>query len=66
MRVLGGHRCPFIVIDGRCAVPGAQDSDTLLGLLQATWIDIHPLTTVQPGGDARTCGPEGCEVPVGP
>jgi predicted DsbA family dithiol-disulfide isomerase len=62
---LGATGAPFIVIDGRYAVPGAQDSDTLLGLLQAAWNEIHPLTAVEPG-DARTCGPEGCAVPVHP
>ncbi|KDN77126.1 hypothetical protein DF19_13090 [Streptomyces olindensis] len=32
---LGVTGAPFIVVDGRYGVPGAQDSDTLLGLLRA-------------------------------
>lgn len=60
---LGATGDPFIVIDGRYAVPGAQDSDTLLELLQTAWNEFHPLIAVEPG-DARTCGPEGCAVPV--
>jgi predicted DsbA family dithiol-disulfide isomerase len=49
---LGATGAPFILIDGRYAVAGARDSDTLLGLLQTAWNETHPITTVAPGGDA--------------
>ncbi|MEU9048348.1 MULTISPECIES: DsbA family oxidoreductase [unclassified Kitasatospora] len=61
---LGATGAPFIVIDGRYGVPGAQDSDTLLDLLRTAWNDPHPLTPVAEGGDAPVCGPDGCAVPA--
>ncbi|MGW7658455.1 DsbA family oxidoreductase, partial [Streptomyces tendae] len=59
---LGATGAPFIVIDGRYGVPGAQDSDTLLDLLRTAWDDTHPLTPA--GGGAPACGPDGRAVPV--
>lgn len=56
-RRLGATGAPFIVIDGRYGVPGAQDSDTLLDLLRTAWDDTHPLAPA--GGDAPACGPDG-------
>lgn len=38
---LGATGAPFLVIDGRHTVAGAQDSDTLLGLLQTAWNEIQ-------------------------
>ncbi|MFI7501799.1 DsbA family protein [Streptomyces sp. NPDC049687] len=58
---LGARGAPFIVIDGRYGVPGAQDSDTLLDLLRTAWTDTHPVTPA--AGDALVCGPDGCAVP---
>ncbi|MFF7987201.1 DsbA family protein [Streptomyces sp. NPDC007901] len=58
---LGARGAPFIVIDGRYGVPGAQDSDTLLDLLRTAWTDTHPVTPA--AGDAPVCGPDGCAVP---
>lgn len=58
---LGARGAPFIVIDGRYGVPGAQDSDTLLDLLRTAWTDTHPVTPAT--GDAPVCGPDGCAVP---
>lgn len=51
---------PFIVVDDRYRVRGAQDSDSFLELLRKAWDDSHPLT---PAGDAPVCGPDGCAVP---
>ncbi|MET7905441.1 DsbA family oxidoreductase [Streptomyces sp. NPDC005355] len=56
---LGANGAPFIVIDGRYGVPGAQDSDTLLDLLRTAWADTHPVT-LAPGGDTPACGPDIC------
>ena len=58
---LGARGAPFIVLDGRYGVPGAQDSDTLLDLLRTAWTDTHPVTPAV--GDAPVCGPDGCAVP---
>ncbi|MFG2025921.1 DsbA family protein [Streptomyces sp. NPDC048825] len=58
---LGATGAPFTVIDGRYAVPGAQGSDALLGLLRTAWNETHPVT-VAPAGDAPACGPDGCAV----
>ncbi|MFF7451569.1 MULTISPECIES: DsbA family protein [unclassified Streptomyces] len=62
---LGATGAPFIVVDGRYGVPGAQDRDTLLDLLQTAWDETHPIT-LTPAGDAPGCGPDGCAVPVRP
>lgn len=62
---LGATGAPFTVIDGRYAAPGAQDTDTLLGLLRTAWNQTHPVTAA-PGGDAPACGPDGCAVPARP
>lgn len=59
---LGAQGAPFIVVDGRYGMPGAQDSDALLDLLRKAWDDTHPLTTA-PGADAPVCVPDGCAVP---
>ncbi len=60
---LGATGAPFIVVDGRYGVPGAQESDSLLELLRTAWDDSHPLTLATAGGDAPVCGPDGCAVP---
>ena len=60
---LGATGAPFIVVDGRYGVPGAQDSDTLLDLLRKAWDDTHPVASAA-GGDAPVCGPDGCAVPA--
>ncbi|MEU0069850.1 DsbA family oxidoreductase [Streptomyces sp. NPDC006332] len=62
---LGATGAPFIVVDGRYGVPGAQDSDTLLGLLRSAWDETHPVT-LTPAGGAPACGPDGCAVPARP
>ncbi|WP_069762130.1 DsbA family protein [Streptomyces sp. LUP47B] len=52
-----------VLTDGRYAVAGAQDSDTLLDILRQAWDDTHP-TVVVAGDNAAVCGPDGCAVPV--
>ncbi|MGW0087003.1 DsbA family oxidoreductase [Streptomyces sp. NPDC003393] len=64
-RQLGASGAPFIVINGRYAVSGAQSSDALLGLLRTEWNLTRPVT-VTPGGDAAVCGDDGCAVPTRP
>ncbi|MEU2269993.1 DsbA family oxidoreductase [Streptomyces olindensis] len=62
---LGATGAPFIVVDGRYGVPGAQDSDTLLGLLRTAWKETRSVT-LAPAGDAPGCGPDACAVPARP
>lgn len=60
---LGATGAPFTVIDGRYAVAGAQDTDTLLGILRQVWDETHP-TVLDADNDAAICGPHGCAVPA--
>ncbi len=60
---MGATGAPFIVIDGKYGIPGAQDSDGLLDVLRTAWDTSHPLTPAT-GGDAAVCGPDGCAVPA--
>lgn len=61
---LGATGAPFLIVDGRYSVPGAQDSDTLLDLLRTAWTETHPLIPVT---GAEVCGDDGCAVaPVRP
>ncbi len=62
---LGATGAPFIVVDSRYGVPGAQSSDALLDLLRTAWDETHQVT-LTPAGDAPGCGPDGCAVPVRP
>ncbi|KND32769.1 DsbA family oxidoreductase [Streptomyces acidiscabies] len=61
---LGASGAPFIVVDDRYGIPGAQDSDSLLEVLRTAWDDSHPLTLADDAGDAPVCGPDGCAVPA--
>jgi predicted DsbA family dithiol-disulfide isomerase len=62
---LGATGAPFIVVDSRYGVPGAQNSDALLDLLRNAWDETHPVTFT-PAGDAAGCGPDECTVPARP
>ncbi|CPU58109.1 DSBA-like thioredoxin domain [Mycobacteroides abscessus] len=44
----------------------AAEGLALYGSWTLAWNEIRPIIAVELGGDARTCGPEGCEVPVRP
>ncbi|MGW1672471.1 DsbA family oxidoreductase [Streptomyces sp. NPDC002324] len=60
-RRMGARGAPFIVIDDRYGVPGAQDSDTLLELLRTAWNDTLPPPPTP--GSTPACGPDDCAVP---
>ncbi|KKD09196.1 DsbA family oxidoreductase [Streptomyces sp. WM6386] len=60
---LGATGAPFIVVDGRYGIPGAQNTDALLGVLRQAWDETHP-TVLAAGSDAALCGPDGCAVPA--
>jgi hypothetical protein len=62
---LGARGAPFLVIDGRYAIPGAVDTDQLLASMTRAWQDSHPdpeplLVLAEADG---VCGPDGCVVP---
>ncbi|MDX2937763.1 DsbA family oxidoreductase [Streptomyces ipomoeae] len=61
---LGATGAPFVVFDGRYAVPGAQETDTLLDILRRVWDETHP-SVPAPERDAAICGPDGCVTPSG-
>ncbi|MFD7407369.1 DsbA family protein [Streptomyces sp. NPDC059866] len=60
---LGATGAPFIVIDGRYAVLGAQDTDTLLRVLREVWDETRPSVRIAED-DGAICGPDGCAVPA--
>lgn len=60
---LGATGVPFIVIDRRYGIAGAQPVDTMLATIERAWDESEPaLVTV---GDGAVCGPDGCAVPEG-
>ncbi|MDX3075536.1 DsbA family protein [Streptomyces sp. MI02-7b] len=71
---LGAHGTPFMVIDGRYAVPGAVGTDALLSAMAQAWEAAHlvprPLqilgTTDENDATDAACGPDGCAVPPHP
>lgn len=58
---LGCTGVPFFVIDRVLAVPGAQDADTFLAVLQRAWERSHRVPEVVVGG--AVCTDEACAVP---
>ncbi|WP_063043531.1 DsbA family oxidoreductase [Nocardia pseudovaccinii] len=63
-RRLGATGAPFIVLDGRYALSGAQDTATLLDVLHKLWNETQPSIS-ETGGDAAICGPGSCAAPAG-
>jgi predicted DsbA family dithiol-disulfide isomerase len=62
---LGARGTPFIVLDGRYAIPGAIGTGDLLGVMTKAWDESHPSAAPLPAiGDADgMCGADGCTVP---
>lgn len=61
---MGATGAPFIVVDGRYAVPGAQSSDVVLNLLRTAWDDTYPAITITSAAETPACSADGCAVPV--
>jgi len=58
---LGVTGVPFFVVDRRFAIPGAQDADTILGVLERAWVTAHPIEiAAPPAGDS--CAGDSCAV----
>ncbi|MEV1328556.1 DsbA family oxidoreductase [Micromonospora costi] len=62
---LGAHGTPFLVLDGRVAIPGAIGTDDLLTVITKTWAESHPEPQPLPivSGADGICTPDGCAVP---
>jgi predicted DsbA family dithiol-disulfide isomerase len=58
-QALGSNGVPFIVVDRRYAVAGAQSVDVMLQTLETAWRE-RPTELVQVGSDEGVCGPDGC------
>ena len=56
---LGVTGVPFFVIDGKFGIPGAQEPQTLLSLLDRAWASAHPLEVVA-SGDGVACEGDSC------
>jgi len=63
---IGVTGVPFFVVDGRFGIPGAQDADTILNVLERAWAKSHPLVMVEapPSGpsDGAVCEGDNCAV----
>ena len=59
---LGARGAPFLVIDGRYAIPGAVGADDLLAALTSAWEQSHPKPAPLPVliTDGATCSADGC------
>ena len=61
-RALGCTGVPFVVIDRKYGISGAQPVATFRGALEKAWSE-RPAPLVVEGGDDASCGPDGCKVP---
>ena len=62
---LGITGVPFFVVDGKFGIPGAQDADTILDLLERAWTKAHPLEVIGPSratNDDGVCEGDSCAV----
>jgi predicted DsbA family dithiol-disulfide isomerase len=60
---LGVTGVPFFVVDGAFGIPGAQDAETILGVLNRAWKKTHPLEMVTAGpADAGACEGDSCPI----
>jgi predicted DsbA family dithiol-disulfide isomerase len=59
---LGAHGTPFLVLDGRYAIPGAVSTDDLLAAMTRVWDETQPAPEPLPtlAATGQTCTPEGC------
>jgi predicted DsbA family dithiol-disulfide isomerase len=62
-RALGVTGVPFFVIDRHFGISGAQDSDSILQVLDQAWGDTHPGLVVS-ADPATKCDEESCSLPT--
>jgi predicted DsbA family dithiol-disulfide isomerase len=60
---MGATGVPFVVIDRRLAVAGAQPFEVFERALAQAWDETHP-TLVEGTDEAAVCGPDGCALPA--
>jgi predicted DsbA family dithiol-disulfide isomerase len=62
---LGARGAPFIVLDGRYAIPGAIGTYDLLAAVTRVWEESNPALRPLPtlGESDGMCGPDGCAIP---
>jgi len=58
---LGITGVPFFVVDGKFGIPGAQDAETILNVLERAWAKAHPLEMAVPA-DVGLCEGDNCAV----
>ncbi|MFI9611024.1 DsbA family protein [Streptomyces sp. NPDC052023] len=62
---LGAKGVPFLLVEGRHTLSGAQDTDTLLRVFQQVWDAAHPPVIQSLAEDNEAiCGPDGCVLPA--
>jgi predicted DsbA family dithiol-disulfide isomerase len=63
-QAFGATGVPFVVVDGKFGISGAQPAETFTQVLERAWSESHPavemVTARAAGGDA--CGPDGCAI----
>ncbi|MEO6988552.1 MAG: DsbA family oxidoreductase [Aquihabitans sp.] len=59
---LGASGVPFIVIDRRYGIAGAQSTATMLDTIRTAWQEQQPAIVTVGDQGADSCGPEGCAV----
>lgn len=58
----GATGVPFVVVDEKYGVSGAQPTEVFSQVLERAWSDAHPTIEVLAGNDAEACGPDGCAI----
>jgi predicted DsbA family dithiol-disulfide isomerase len=59
-RAFGAGGVPFVVVDRRYGVSGAQPAEVFRDVIEKAWTESRPTLTTVAGDDV--CGPEGCAV----
>ena len=61
---MGANGVPFVVLDRRYGVSGAQPVEVFTRALEQAWAEQAPVTVLAGAGgtDAHGCGPDGCRV----
>jgi predicted DsbA family dithiol-disulfide isomerase len=57
---LGATGVPFIVIDRRYGIAGAQPLDVMLQTIERAWQESQPALVTVGDDDGDVCGPDGC------
>lgn len=58
---LGASGTPFIVIDRKYVLAGAQDTEALLSAMRQVWQETHPTETLHSVGEqGESCSVDGC------